>query len=414
VNNSKNTSFLSDINIKLFTFNYFSVMLSYTLAVLTNMASNSYLTPFRTFVLLISLFYLIKNLKTNSLNFDWKNYKYTILFILAIILITFLSIDIYKSFSKIFQFIIPFFYILLFFNYLKSKTNSKTEVLKYLLLLQNITYFIPLIYYVLSGGGFNTSNLYGEETDGFVSNHYGWASLFFILSMYDLITNFKVSKRQKLFLYIFTFLAFYLLLISGNRASYICFIIVFVIYFLYHNTNPKLKYLILFIFIIVLISQYENTDSAIYTRFQKTSEQLENEEEAKDTRTTARKVGFSILNENPIFYITGFGIFSFKEAVRKLEPSISISLYRSGVHNSYLELFFGSGVLIFTMFFSQYIFKPIILYFKHMKNNFLFVLPVFIIPLFESNLTGGQFLFYPWFTTSFFILTYINNTTSSS
>ena len=43
------------------------------------------------------------------------------------------------------------------------------------------------------------------------------------------------------------------------------------------------------------------------------------------------------------------------------------------------------------------IFRPFYYYAKYYSKYFLLITPFAIIPFFESNLTGGQFLFYPWF-----------------
>ncbi len=66
-------------------------------------------------------------------------------------------------------------------------------------------------------------------------------------------------------------------------------------------------------------------------------------------------------------------------------------------HNSYLEIFFGGGIILFILFCLFMVFRPVGNYFKYYSKIFLIFPPLAIIPFFESNLTGGQFLFYPWF-----------------
>ena len=69
-----------------------------------------------------------------------------------------------------------------------------------------------------------------------------------------------------------------------------------------------------------------------------------------------------------------------------------------GYHNSYYEILFGVGIILFLVFLSFMMFRPLIRYIKYYAKYTLLLPPLMILPFFESNLTGGQFLFFPWFT----------------
>jgi hypothetical protein len=43
------------------------------------------------------------------------------------------------------------------------------------------------------------------------------------------------------------------------------------------------------------------------------------------------------------------------------------------------------------------VFRPLKLLFYDLGGNYILIIPLIIIPYFESNITGGQFLFFPWF-----------------
>ncbi len=105
-----------------------------------------------------------------------------------------------------------------------------------------------------------------------------------------------------------------------------------------------------------------NPDSALSKRINKTKYQIEstkgvkgddyllNSAENVDARIASRSIGVIIFERNPQLYFTGQGIFQFKEAIQKYMPSISVEYFKSGIHNSYLEIYFGCGVLVFIYF----------------------------------------------------------------
>jgi len=382
-------------------FNILLVILSYAFAVMTGMMSNAIMTPFRTLVLLFSIYYTFIQLKPIDFLY-FKNELYSLLIFIGMILFMLVfSQNIFRTIERTSQFIVPFAYVFLVAMYLKRE-YSKEDIWCYFLVIINITYIIPVVSYLLGDGGLGVKNIYGIEEDGaFASNHYGWASLLFILTFYDLNKNYELPKWYRWAGLLMVIPAFFLLLISGNRASYLCFAISSLVFLVRHNTiNVFLRVTLVTLVSFYVYDQLSDEQTALSARLKKTELQLEDDEEYADTRRTARETGIEVMDKHPETYLTGFGLFSFKDAVTVFEPNTSYARIKSGVHNSYLELFFGSGIIVFAFFMIVYILYPLGNYFIQYSDRFLFVLPVFIIPFFESNLTGGQFLFYPWLMTA--------------
>jgi hypothetical protein len=396
-----------DTVIRGFFLNILLVIFSYAFGVMTGMASNAIMTPFRTLILFIYLYITFSKLTLSNFKLLKNEWHTLVLFIGMIFFLLFFSLDFFRTIDRTSQFAVPFIYILLVTMYLRKQYAAK-EAWFYYLLIINMTYAVPILSYLLMGGGLEAKNIYGMKEEGaFASNHYGWASLFFILTFYDLYVNFTLEKWYKWFGFLMITPALLLMLISGNRASYICFIVAGLIFFFRHNSvNLLIRLVLVAFFSFYVYDQLSDEQTALSARFKKTELQLEDEEQYGDTRKTARDTGFEVMNKHPETYLTGFGLFSFKEAIESLEPNTSESRIRSGVHNSYLELFFGSGIIVFGFFMIIYILYPLRIYMLYYSDKFLFVLPVFIIPFFESNLTGGQFLFYPWLTTAVLLRLY--------
>lgn len=380
-----------DVHVILLVINVLLIVIGYGLAGFTGMASNIIMLPLKTLVLVFSFIHILNDAKSIT-------YRYSVLvffFVFLIFLFACFSSDIFRTISRSFPFIFPFVYLYLSLSYMLTK-YSQESVIRFFVYLFNVIYSLPILSFYFLGGSFALNDIYGEVIGGFVSNHLGWSSLLFLLTSYDLYSN-KILKGKYLgYVLLLLLPSVYLLFISGNRASYLSFIIVFLVFAVRNNQiNILFKGMVIALSFYLISSQLDDKDSALSKRLHKTELQMEDSEENKDTRATARKIGFNVMEENPMTYITGLGLFSFRESVKYYMPSVNSELVRSGVHNSYLELYFGSGIIVFFIFFIFFIIKPIFNYLIYYSDRFTFVLPFFIIPFFESNLGGGQFLFYP-------------------
>jgi hypothetical protein len=158
-------------------------------------------------------------------------------------------------------------------------------------------------------------------------------------------------------------------LLRGSNAVLLIFLISVPFYFL---TNLK-----------------DQKNSSVNFLIKKNEKQFETKEKA-ETRFVVANFAFDYFNNNPILWLTGVGLFNhaFIQGVTNL----------GAYHNSYWEILFGGGVLVFLFFLSVMILRPIYVFNKYIGNFGLIMIPLIIIPFFESNLTGGQFLFFPWFS----------------
>ena len=115
--------------------------------------------------------------------------------IIALCLITpafaFISKDIVSSLNRTLTFLIPLVYIWLSMSLLIYRYGQK-EVLNLLSGMIMIIYAIPMLSYIVFGGGFSGESIYGEsEGQVFVSNHFGWSAALFLIS------NFHVSMNNE-------------------------------------------------------------------------------------------------------------------------------------------------------------------------------------------------------------------------
>jgi len=373
----------ADINIVIFAINVAFVIVGYGINVATDKA---YLEPvklFRTLTISIGLTLLLvkfyKNPKLRSVSI----HQYLIL-VYFLFFSSMLCTNIAYSLSRSITFVFPFLYIIIFIAYLISKFNFK-KIWKINLEILNWSYLILVIAFALFDFSLSTTNLYGR-TEIFVSNHYGWSSVIFILSSIDLLSNYKLAVWRKLLLIIFILLAVFILFTSGSRSSWLS-LATCSLFFLFRNKSINViikgfSVLIIFFFLNQLLNQ---KNSSINKRIAKTQRQLSNTESMENDRLGWANNTIKYLNKNPILWITGIGLFNYEE------------FDFTGYHNSYLEVLFGCGYIVFAYFFYLFVLKPLYYFLNYYSKYFLVLPPLVIIPFFESNLTGGQFLFFPWF-----------------
>jgi O-antigen ligase len=276
---------------------------------------------------------------------------------------------------------------------------DKESILNLLLNTFNIVYALPIFSYILFGGSVQEEDIYGQVVGGFVSNHYGWASAIFLSTSMDVFKNNKsISTIRKGGMVIFALLAFYIMAISGSRSGYLTFVLSFVLFILKtKNTSVALKMLTVILSMYVIISLYGDKDSALNRRLEKTETQLEK----GDARSQSRQLGFDTMGENPISIVTGFGFFAFSQAMITLNPKVEKVV---GLHNSYLELLFGSGLFIFAFFLFFFVGKTVWYFARYHSAQYIFLPPILLIPFFENNINPGHFLFFPWFAIMFYYI----------
>lgn len=363
------------------------VIIGYGLSVYTNGATIESVKILKSFMLLISAIGLIKSMSLNKKSIPSPSVVYILVFCFWVFLTSFFAENVLFSIKTASGFLAPFVYIYVALHNLLVKYDIYS-LLRAFIKSMNLIYAIPVLTYVLSGAGFEQVNIYGQSSLAgqiFVSNQYGWASTVFILSSIDILFTSRPRKLHRIFLFVFTVVALYITLVSGNRASWLSLILSMLIFVVrLKSIRLDFKILMMIIPIAGIIGFSKIPDSSLNTRLAITQAQFERGEERINTANKMIKY----FNHDKILWLTGVGMFNYK---------IIANMPLSNYHNSYLEVLFGGGIILFLMFISFMVLRPLYNYAKYYSKYYLLFSPLLIIPFFESNITGGQFLFYPWF-----------------
>lgn len=363
------------------------VIIGYGLSVYTNGATIESMKILKSFMLLLSAVGLFRNMSLNKNSIPSPSVIYIIVFCFWVFLISFFADNVLFSIKTASGFLAPFVYIYVALHNLLTRYHIYSLIRAFIRSM-NLVYAIPVLTYVLSGAGFEQINIYGQSSEAghiFVSNQYGWASTIFILSSIDILFTLKPRNLYRLFLFVFTIIALYITLVSGNRASWLSLILSMLIFVVRLKTvRADFKVLLMIVPIAGVIWFSKIPDSSLNARLQITQTQFERGEERLNTANTVIKY----FNKEQILWLTGVGMFNYK---------IIENMPLSDYHNSYLEILFGGGIILFMMFILFMVLRPLYHYIRYYSKYYLLFSPLLIIPFFESNITGGQFLFYPWF-----------------
>ncbi|MDJ1504335.1 O-antigen ligase family protein [Xanthocytophaga agilis] len=392
----------NDWNWKLFVINISSVVISYWLAGLTGMVSNSITKPLRIVLLVGSLYYLFSMTRKQIFGVKGGNSWQMWVFILLNIYVIPFSFNFFSSFEKFFN-LIPF---LIYINYsilYLYRNIDKEDLLILILRVFNLVYGFPVIAFLFSGS-LGEKDIYGDSVGGFANNHYGWACAMFLLTSLDLYRNdSSLSNKHLWFIRILTPLAIILLSISGSRSGYLTFSLGFLIFILRNsNTHLAIKLFSVLLVFLLIFQLYGDPESALNKRLNKTEKQLKEGE----SREKLANLCFESMSNYPETMLTGFGFYSFKEALLRLNPNYNPRKLKINLHNSYYELLFGSGYLIFVFFMVFFPLRTIWIFALKHSSKYVFLPPVILIPLFENNFNPGQFMFFPWFVIMFYYLHY--------
>lgn len=367
--------------------NCFFVIAGYGLFSLTGGASVNFMRLLKNVFIFFSFGYLIVTNKIVNPGSIFESGFVPVIFGVLILYVTLGSGADIASFGRILTFFLPFLYVYLSLSYLIANFGIQLT-LKGMHWGILITYSLPLIAYILSGGKITDTNIYEQNVDSqvFTSNNYGWSSTLYILSFLYVWKDIKMSKPIKLFFGILMPVAILLFFASANRSSWLSMSVAMIPFFFYYK-GMRLQYkiagiLIVIGFISVLLA---DPNSSINFALNKTQKQ----EEVGEARFTTAKIVYDHFNGEPTLWITGMGMFNFKV----LKGNTNLGSY----HNSYYEVLFGAGIPLFLVFLSFMFFRPGVRFIKYYSKYTLLLPPLMIIPFFESDLTGGQFLFFPWF-----------------
>ncbi|MBB5284962.1 hypothetical protein HNQ92_003110 [Rhabdobacter roseus] len=364
------------------------VIVGYALAVLSGMASVGPMRLIKYGVLAFSLIYLIR-LNIHLLRLV-VHYAQSV-FILSLVLFLFsvFTPEPLISMVRALTFIVPFLYVALTVGSLLLSYPIK-EILGAFLSSINWVYMIPLVSFFLTGGSLSNTNIYfiSSENEGnaFVSNHYGWSGTIFLVTGIDLLRSQSLPFWRRWLIIAFCGVAMYLVLISGNRTSWLSLSFVALLFtFRYQRFPIYYKFLLALLPLGLIIFLLKDPKSALNARVKKTEVQAKKGE----ARAGVARSMITHFKSQPSLWVTGIGIFN----KRKIKSITSWG----GYHNSYFEVLFGTGLLMFSFFFYLIVIRPGWNFMRFFSEQYLFLPPFMIIPYFESNLTGGQFLFFPWF-----------------
>lgn len=364
------------------------VIIGYAMAVYTNADSVALMKIIKSFVLAVSCVSIFRNISLNKNPFPSPTFIYIMVFAFWVLLMTFFAENIFYAVSRSMTFLLPFVYLYIALHNLANK-YPVFDLIKAFIRSFNLIYALPVWLFVASGAGFSQANIYGQgENSGqfFISNQYGWACSVFLISSVDVWLNTAPGRLYKIFILLTAAVGLYLVLASGNRASWVALALAIMIFILrLRNIRSDFKILIAIIPIVTIIWFYQLPESSLKTRLHDTETQMETGE----ARFNTAKLAVDKFNENKFLWITGAGMFNYERIIH----GEGLGDY----HNSYFEVLFGGGIALFIMFINFMIFRPFYYYAKYYSKYFLCITPFVVIPFFESNLTGGQFLFYPWF-----------------
>ena len=384
-------SLIKDPVARLLFLNGLFVVAGYALANSTGGTSTGSVSIFKNVFLFISLVYLIATNRVINPGRIFDTGFIPVIFGILIMYVSLGSGNTLVALGRVLTFFIPFIYVYLSLSYLISKFGIQLLLigLHWALL---IIYSIPLISYILSGGKITDTNIYGPGGEGqlFASNNYGWSATLYILSFLFVWKDIRLKKISKVFFGIFLPVAIILFFTSANRSSWLSMSVTMIPFFLSFKAM-HLKYkiagmLIVLGFISVLLA---DPNSSLNYATKKSDKQ----EQVGEERFNVAGIMINHLNEDPTLWITGIGMFNF--SILKNKSNLN------GYHNSYYEILFGAGILLFLVFLSFMMFRPIVRFIKYYSKYTLLLPPLIILPFFESDLTGGQFLFFPWFTFMF-------------
>ncbi len=377
-----------DADFILLNINAFLVIFGYGLAVVTRLESVETMRILKSFFLIVSAIVMFKDMNLNKHPLPFPTIIYLGIFSFWIFTMSIFSTNLTFSILRSLTFLAPLIYVYLVLQNLLNKYPS-LEIIKAFTKSFNLIYTLPVLAFLASGAGFSMINIYGSGVNQgqfFVSNQYGWACAIYLVSIVDILLNTKTGKFYKIFNFTIIAIAIYLLLISGNRASWVSILLAIAIFLLrLKNIRPDFKIILTVIPIAVIFWFYQIPESSLQTRLSETESQIDDGE----PRLNTAKIVFEIFNEKKSLWITGAGMFNYDYTIH----GEGLADY----HNSYLEVLFGGGIILFLLFITFMLFRPLYHYAIYYSKHFLIIMPVLVIPFFESNLTGGQFVFFPWF-----------------
>lgn len=380
----------------LLSINAVAVIIGYALSVATDGASVPMMKLFKQVILVLSIFYTMLQPDFKKSLRALNNAGLVIFLSVLLPVLAVFTEDVFGAINRVQTLIVPMLYVMFSMSILLYR-YGQIQLIKWFCWMTTVVYAIPVISYVIYGGGFSGRTIYvGQETEDlvFISNQFGWASSMVFISSFCLLTVSQPSQRVKALLVPLYLLSVYLIIVAGNRTSLLAVVLSFVVLLLRTKTIgffPKIILILIPLGFVYYLQGVEN--SAIDFLVQRTKQQ---QEVTGEGRLNIMNSVLKAFDRSPWLWITGVGIFDGTALNEKGNEF-------KGYHNSYWDLLFGLGIPLFLLFMKFMLFDPLKAFIQRVSKIDLVFVPLAVIPFFESNLTGGQFLFFPWFMYIFIL-----------
>lgn len=363
-----------------------------------------FLKSVRILFLVYSLFYLFKILPIQNLKLNYSSVYFFYFFVVLCILSSLLSEHTFLVTSKLLNFLPPVIFTIIYINtaYVKLGLNDTRNLLLHLFI---NSYSVPLVLSIFFNGNYYLGkNLYFDQYDdskSFVSNHLGWSAIIVLTSAFAVLDSNKLKKYKKMSLYLLIVFSIMTIINSTSRTILFSLILYFIVLGM-KKISKGVSYLkivfAIFCFIISLNYLYKSDLDSVNKVIDRTTTHLMNQ--SNIARFAFLQFAIDAFNDNPLYYFTGVGLFNDRFIAE--QDFMFFTLNKAprkmyNYHNSYADIFFGGGVLLFVIFLYLGLFKSL----KQMwgSNNYyyLLVIPLHSIAFTENQLLGGQFIFFPLF-----------------
>lgn len=364
------------------------VVIGYAVVVASGGALLGMMKALKTLFLLISIGWVLLQ-KDARTAFSATKYTYLIFFLCLILpFFGLVSENTQYALNRIQTFLVPVIYVWLSTSILVYRYGQQL-VLQMFSLLVMLVYSIPMLSYVLYGGSFSGTSIYGySEEMVFISNHFGWSASLFLIAAFSYLNGRNIKLWTKLAVLLLVILAVYMLIVSGTRSAILSVALALMVVLFNYQRIPIYQKLIIVIspFLLILYLFAQENEAVLHV-VERTQRQQESGTEGRLERF---EIVISEMGRQPLLWLTGVGLFNYYFFNRGGEEF-------SGYHNSYFELLFGLGIPLFLLFMLFMLYEPLKQFLTRVSKYDLVFIPLAIIPFFESNLTAGQFLFFPWF-----------------
>jgi O-antigen ligase len=388
-----------DINLLLFGLNMFFVLVGYYATIKFN--ALGVVKILRILLMVVSFGALLISWRAARFRVNPNRHYFLVAFILAIVCLLPFSTDASTSLER-FLTVAPFWlYVNAFAYYVRGRYGA-TDGLQRMVWLFLVVYTFPIFIFYISGNPFARLSIYGDDSSGFYSNQLGWASSIVIACLLTLLGRKSVAPSWWPMWGTALAITLWLLLITGSRSSYLALGVTLLVLLVFARGLALFPKMLISLAIAVAVFYALNTEeSALAQRLTKTQTQLAHIE----PRLRSAQLAFQALTLQNHRYVTGLGFDVYTESIRQITR-----IKPTNAHNSYLELFVTTGILVFGLFVLAFLLPTLLRYFWFDARAFAFLPPILIIPYFENNLGAGQFLFFPWM---FILFWYMHDTRSA-